>query len=204
MNKIIVFLVCILVILCAIILGSIIYEKNITGQITEINETNEIQVSEKVTDECVDEYMQMQTQENAIDANSSDEIKLSPNCSLIIKTHYLDCDHTSNQYTILPEKLVNKTEEDFKKEYSDYNIEEFTANEVIISKNVDSECGEHYIVRTVDGNLTVFRLVNGIEELYEKTEISTEYMTETDKIQFENGLKVYGKENLSLLLEDFE
>ncbi len=30
-----------------------------------------------------------------------------------------------------------------------------------------------------------------------KTDISIEYLTETDKIDIEKGLKVYGKENLS-------
>ncbi len=202
MNRIIVILVCILVILSAIILGSVIYENKQGEKIAEIS--NKAQVSDKVTDDCVEEYEEMQNQENTLDANSKEEIKLSPNCSLIIKTHYIDCDHTSNQYTNLPEKLVNKTEEEFKKEYPDYKIEKFTENEVIISKDINGECNEHYIVRTVDGKLTVFRIERGIEELYEQTEISTEYMTETDKIQFENGLKVYGKENLSQLLEDFE
>ena len=79
-----------------------------------------------------------------------------------------------------------------------------TENEVILLKDFEGECGEHYVLRNVDGNVVVFKIVNGIEEEYEKTDISIDYMTETDKISFENGLKVYGKQNLSQILEDFE
>ena len=42
------------------------------------------------------------------------------------------------------------------------------------------------------------------EKEYQKTDISTEYLTDTDKIEIENGLKVYGKENLSQIIEDYE
>ena len=39
---------------------------------------------------------------------------------------------------------------------------------------------------------------------FEKTDISIEYLTDTDKIDIEKGLKVYGKENLSQIIEDYE
>ena len=42
------------------------------------------------------------------------------------------------------------------------------------------------------------------KEEFEKTDISIEYLTETDKIDIEKGLKVYGKENLSQIIEDYE
>ena len=45
---------------------------------------------------------------------------------------------------------------------------------------------------------------NGQEKEYQKTDISTEYLTDTDKIEIKNGLKVYGKENLSQIIEDYE
>lgn len=204
MNRVIVSLVCVLVVMCAIIAGLVIYENGPEAEVSDANGSNVQKVSEKVTDDCVDEYMEMQNSENIVDVNSSNDVKLSPNCSLIIKTYYDVCKHTTNQYLNLPEDLVNKNEEEFKEKYSDYNIDKFTENEVIISKNEKGECGEHYIVREVDGTINVFRLVNGIEELYEKTDISDEYLTETDRIEFKNGIKVYGRENLSQLLEDFE
>ena len=44
---------------------------------------------------------------------------------------------------------------------------------------------------------------NGEEEI-EVTDISTEYLPETDKIQMENGIEVNGKQALNQLIEDYE
>lgn len=202
-NKIITILVVILVILLAMIAGVYIYKSQNNASIGENNTENNLDLADKVTDECVEEWEEMQNDLNSINVNTSDE-KLSPNCSFTFKRHYLVCDHTTNEYVNIPEKMVNATYDVLQKNYEDWNIEKFSSNEVILSKDFEGECGEHYILRNVDGNIVVFKIENGIEEEYEKTDIAVDYLTETDKISFENGLKIYGKENLSQILEDFE
>lgn len=205
MNKIIITLVTILIILIAIIAGVWMFNNAKVADNTDTNNllSNNINLSEKVTDECVEEWEEMQNDLNTIDTTAND-VKLSPNCSFTFQKHYLVCDHTAIEYTNIPQEAVNKTEEELQQEYSDWKVEKFTENEVILSKDFEGECGEHYVLKNVDGNIVVFKIVNGIEEEYEKTDISVDYMTETDKISFENGLKVYGKQNLSQILEDFE
>ena len=202
-NKIITILVVILVILLAMIAGVYIYKSQNNASIGGTNTENNLNLADKVTDECVEEWEEMQNDLNSINVNTSDE-KLSPNCSFTFKRHYLVCDHTTNEYVNIPEKMVNATYDVLQKNYEDWNIEKFSSNEVILSKDFEGECGEHYILRNVDGNIVVFKIENGIEEEYEKTDIAVDYLTETDKISFENGLKIYGKENLSQILEDFE
>ena len=202
-NKIITILVVILVILLAMIAGVYIYKSQNNASIGGTNSENNLDLADKVTDECVEEWEEMQNNLNSINVNTSDE-KLSPNCSFTFKRHYLVCDHTTNEYVNIPEKMVNATYDVLQKNYEDWNIEKFSSNEVILSKDFEGECGEHYILRNVDGNIVVFKIENGIEEEYEKTDIAVDYLTETDKISFENGLKIYGKENLSQILEDFE
>lgn len=202
-NKIITILVVVLVILLAMIAGVYIYKSQNNASTGETSTENNIGLADKVTDECVEEWEEMQNDLNSINVNTSDE-KLSPNCSFTFKKHYLVCDHTTNEYVNIPEKMVNATYDVLQKNYEDWNIEKFSSNEVILSKDFEGECGEHYILRNVDGNIVVFKIENGIEEEYEKTDIAVDYLTETDKISFENGLKIYGKENLSQILEDFE
>lgn len=202
-NKIITILVVVLVILLAMIAGVYIYKSQNNASTGETSTENNIGLADKVTDECVEEWEEMQNDLNSINVNTSDE-KLSPNCSFTFKRHYLVCDHTTNEYVNIPEKMVNATYDVLQKNYEDWNIEKFSSNEVILSKDFEGECGEHYILRNVDGNIVVFKIENGIEEEYEKTDIAVDYLTETDKISFENGLKIYGKENLSQILEDFE
>ena len=47
-------------------------------------------------------------------------------------------------------------------------------------------------------------LSDGKEEIYQNTGISTEYLPETDKISLRDGIKVFGRENLNSIIEDFE
>ena len=101
--------------------------------------------------------------------------------------------------------MVNKTERDINGLYPDWAVKEFDSNELVLLKSESGECGEHYILRDVEGKVVVNLLnENGEEKEFEKTDISIEYLTDTDKIDIEKGLKVYGKENLSQIIEDYE
>ena len=205
MNKIIVAIISILVILLAIFFGTTMYKNDEQGKVTN-QVDNVTELSEQIVDECTEEFEEMQ-KANEIDtqANSQEEIKLSPNCSFTFKTHYQGCGHISNQYINIPKQLVNKTQAEVDELYSDWNIEKFQNNEVILSKTENGECGEHYVIRDVNGQIVIYIIDNnGEEKEYEKTEIATEYLTETDKITIKNGLKVYGKEALNQVIEDFE
>ena len=106
-----------------------------------VNEVNA--VSEKVTDECTEEYQRNET-------TSQDE-KISPNCLMILKKYYKECDHTINEYVDVPQDLVNKTEDNLKKEYPYWNIEKFSSNEIILYKEFDSNCGQHFVLRSNEG-----------------------------------------------------
>ena len=66
-------------------------------------------------------------------------------------------------------------------------------------------CGEHFKLRVEEGKVVVYIVNNdGSENLYEKTNISSEYLTETDLINMQDGLEIYGKEELNQIIEDFE
>ena len=72
-------------------------------------------------------------------------------------------------------------------------------------KEFDDECGEHFKLKIQDEKVVIY-IVNkdGSESLYEKTNISSEYLTETDLINMQDGLEIYGKEELNKIIEDFE
>ena len=53
--------------------------------------------------------------------------------------------------------------------------------------------------------VTVFKKQDdGTETKYQETDIATEYLTDTDKINMEKGIEVNGKQELNQLIEDFE
>lgn len=78
---------------------------------------------------------------------------------------------------------------------------------IVTSKKVNSnkEKDKHYILKDVDGKIVVYQIENNGEEiLYEKTEISTEYLPDKDKALIVAGIEVKGEQKLNELLESFE
>lgn len=200
MNKIIVIALSILVILGAIIAAFIITKRNESDVpkkvVTKVAE-------EEILDECTEEYENLEKNE-VIKTNAGEE-KTSPNCSLITKTYYKDCQHTKEQYSNLPADLVNMTKKELQEKYQNYKIEKFESNEVDLYQEKDGECGEHYLVKEKEGKVVIYQVKNdGSEVEYEETGIATEYLTQTDKINIEKGIRVNGKQKLNQLIEDFE
>ena len=181
----------IIVIMIGIVTGIILYN-------TKQKDKNDNNMIENVTDDCINEYI------DEIETNSNEE-KISPNCLLILKRYYDECQHTINEYVDIPQDLVNGTEYDLKKEYPYWEIEKFSSTEIVLYKEFNSNCGQHFILKEDNGKITVYKInENSEEEVYEKTEISLEYLSETDKIKIKDGIKVNGIEELNQLLEDFE
>lgn len=200
MKRVIVALVCGIVIVGAIFTAVLLKNNNTKEakeeQVTKLAEEN-------IVDDCTDEYEQLE-QQNMLTVNSEEE-KISPNCSFTLETYYKKCDHTISQYIELPKSLVNKTKNELEDMYLDWEVKKFSSNEIILYKESELECGEHYMVREKDGRITVYRIAeDGTEEEYEQLEISTEYLTETDKINIQNGIQINGKQDLNQFIEDFE
>jgi len=200
MNKLTVSLVCIIAVIGAVITGVMI--KRTEENRLEENIVEEVSDTE-ILDECTEEYEQRE-ENNMLEANSEEE-KVSPNCSFIINNYYEDCGHTTSEYLELPVDLVNNTKQEIQERYNEYKIERFVSNEIVLLKQNKGECGEHYIVREKDGQVVVYNIQSdGTEKEYEVTGITVEYLTDTDKINMKNGIKVNGKQNLNQLIEDFE
>lgn len=144
-------------------------------------------------------------QEEKTVTTNSDEIKVTPNTLLILKRYYSDCGHTIVNNAEIPEEMVNMTEEEVKNVYSSWQMEKFTKEEVILLKELSSFCGEHYLLIEEEGRVLIYALDEaGNKSLKETTEIAFEYLPETDKIILQNGIYIYGTEELSRIKEDFE
>lgn len=169
-----------------------------------IPETNTY-ISEKIEDECTEEYNEEQmANQNTAEVSSTEE-KVAANAILILKKYYTKCDHTINEYVELPKELVNLTKEQVQEKYSDWEVIGFEKGKITLYKEFDDVCGEHFKLKIEDGKVVVYTVNNeGTETLYEKTNISSEYLTETDLINMQDGLEIYGKEELNQVIEDFE
>ena len=202
MKKSIVISAIIVLFILGAVIGTIII-KNFSDQKkteTEIAEQNQ----EEIYDECTDEYEEMVQSNTLVEETSSEGEKISPNCSIVFKRHYNDCGHTIEQYASIPTELVNKTQEDLQQQYEGWTIEQFSRNQIVLYRDFDSECGEHYILKEKDGKVAVYLKTGDIEELVEETDIATEFLTETDRIELQNGIQANGRAELNQLIEDYE
>lgn len=159
---------------------------------------------EKVTDECIYENNEIENDIDEIKVSET-KTKVSPNAELVIKKYYKECGHTTEEKRNVANDMVNKTQEEIEKLYPDYKLESFFNNKIVLIKEEEGQCDEHYIVRDENSNIMIYKILSdGKEEIYQNTGISTEYLPETDKISLRDGIKVFGRENLNSIIEDFE
>lgn len=201
MNKIIITMIAIIVVLAAVFTAVGIINSN-KQEIATKEETELNVAEEEIFDECTEEYETMQSE--SINTNAQEE-KTSPNCSLLVKTYFKKCEHTTNVYLNLPEHLVNLTKEEIQEKYSGYTIQSFSSDEIVLYREKEGECGEHYLVKDNEGVVTIYKILED-ETLREEeyTDIYTEYLPEADKTNLKEGIKVNGKQNLNELIENFE
>lgn len=195
MKKWLVILFIVIIIIVAIFVGTSIYKSQNNDDNIKQEEVN-TKVENKIENNVRNDI--------SVDINSEEE-KISPNATLILKKTYKECGHSIKDYVEIPEELVNLTKEELEKQYKDWQVEKFTPLDVILTKEIEGSCKEHYILKEQDGVIAIYEeKENGEEVLKEITGISTEYLTENDRMEIKKGIKVYGKENLNSKLEDYE
>ena len=144
-------------------------------------------------------------QTDPITSVSSEEEKISPNANFILKKHYSKCNHTTKEFVELPKELVNLTKRELENEYIDWKVEEFGAHEVTLVKQQDGYCNEHYVIKPDGEFVAIYSVLeNGEEVLMESTDISIQYLPQADVLRINEGIMLYGKEELNSALEDFE
>ena len=185
-----------IIIALLVIVGILIFDKtNLENQIKKTkNEIEKNNIVENLINSNID-----------IVETSVEEEKISPNCLFIFKTYYRKCEHIKVEKEQISETMVNKTREDLNKIYKDWEIVTFRNDEVLFYKEEDGICDEHYMLKDIDGTVTIFVIDENEEEsIKEKTSILTEYLPQEDVAKLKEGIRVNGKEQLNKTLEDYE
>lgn len=189
-------------IIIAIMLGSF------TGiylyKIKQINKQND---TEKIAELIENEYSKTVElkNNNEVVTTSSEKEKTSPNCVLTLKIYYNICGHLIEKKENIQEAEVNITEEELKEKFNDWELQKFTSTEIVLYKEIDEFCNEHYLLKEQDGEIAIFKLDQNNNAIFlEKTDISTEYLTEKDLENIKRGITVYTEKELNKTIEDFE
>ena len=168
------------------------------------------QINEQIAFEA--EYGKIQSEniineaENIIKETSMAENKTSPNTKLIEKKYYIDCGHLIQEEQTMKENLINKEESEFQTEYMGWEIQKFTPNEVVVYKEINDFCDQHYLLKEVDGEIVVYALdkYDNEKNIEKETGIQTRQLSKIDIENLKEGIKVCGKKEVNKMLEDFE
>ena len=143
-------------------------------------------------------------EEDVLETSFEDD-RIEPDTKLILKKKFIDCKHTISKEVELPGELINLSLEELKLKYPEWKIEEFDDDLVVLYKEVSGICTEHFIIKTGDDFIEVYSLDEKYDtKLYEITNTSIEYLTEDDLEKLEEGIYVYGLQELNSTLENFE
>lgn len=143
--------------------------------------------------------------ENSIITNVEEEEKVTPSTQFILQKHYVQCGHTTVDYVEIPSKIVNMTQEQIQEQYQEWEIAKFSKDEVILKKEESGNCDQHYVLREKGGYIAIYWInQNGMESLKEMTGISTQYLPQEDISKLEEGIFVYGLQELNTIIEDYE
>lgn len=158
-----------------------------------------------IEDECTKIAELCEKGELDLVRTNSEDKKTSPNCILTLKVYYNKCGHLIEKKEKIKQAEVNMTENELKDKFKEWEIQKFTPNEIVLYKEVDEFCNEHYLVKEKDGYITIFSLdENNNENFLEMTEFSIDYLTKEDLDKIKRGIIVYSKKELNKTLEDFE
>lgn len=137
---------------------------------------------------------------------SAVEEKISIDTEVVEEVYYTECDHLVKDTRNNIQNIINMTKQELQDKYPDWEIKEFSTQKVVLYREEQNYCGEHFLLKDVDGFVTIYNMDNEdkIKERIEITEIETKYLTETDQEDLKEGIKVYTQQKLNKLIEDFE
>lgn len=138
---------------------------------------------------------------NIVKHTYEDEI-ITEKTKIVCFTYYKKCGHT-RVFEIPVQKYVGQKFTDFEKGLeSGVKIEKFSSDEIIIKKEEDSYCDDHYYIGTKDGFVSLFKGVPGEPSMIlEKTDIPIDVLKEEDRNILERGIVIKDKEEFYKILE---
>lgn len=133
------------------------------------------------------------------------EEKLSPKATFALEKIYDECNHFDYEEAELPKELVNLTQQEIEDYYDEWEVQDFSSDKLVLCKNVNGYCNEHFVIKLDNDFVTIYRLgTYGDLKEYQKTDIAKDYLPAQDVEKLKEGIMVYGEGKLSSVLEDYE
>ena len=182
--------------------SNIVIAKSVQDNVIEKVQNNDLW-NNNLSKNYDNEKISGDNEENVIEVFIGEE-KVSPDAKLVIKKIFKKCNHSTVNIIDVPDSLINLTEKEIAKKYNGWTIEKFSSNEIIISRDIDANCEDHYVVREENGIVNVYNeLSKENMNFIENVQIDYELLGDEEKEKLKEGIRVYGKKELSSLLENY-
>lgn len=143
-------------------------------------------------------------QENNQAVGIFDNNKIIPSTKMTYKYFYTEDNITQVVEDVPAYFLINLTREDMEENFSEWHIEEFSSQEVVLKKTIDAQSTQHYIIKDYDGYLAIYYNTKELENILKDiTDIPLESLSEDEQESIIKGLEIDGEENLIKLLENY-
>ena len=88
--------------------------------------------------------------------------------------------------------------------YENWEIRSFTSKEVSLFREIEANCNDHFVLKEKDGFIAIYNKVTEDNiNLKEVTDIDVLNLPSGDIENLKEGIYVYGQDELSSLIEDF-
>jgi len=135
-------------------------------------------------------------------ATADPENLIKANTKIIFKTYFSLCSHMVDENQDDTREFVNLSEEALKTKYPDWAINEFSTQQVILKREIQTYCPRHYIIGVKDGYIAIYVYNNdGIKTLYQMTDNPTSILTREDQDKLQYGIVADNDEELQQKLE---
>lgn len=135
---------------------------------------------------------------------SMNEEKVAPDAKMVIKKTFSKCKHCTVDITEVPKEIINLSKDELQKKYSGWDIENFSASEIVLGREIDANCEDHYVLKEKNGEIAVYNEITEDKlNLVEVISVDVNLFGEEDLSNLKKGIKVYGEEELSNLIEDY-
>lgn len=178
---------------------------SIYQNIVEDNEQLIVSKQDSVQDVVLKEVQKDQDKDYEIkEVSTKDEEKISPHAKITIEKYYKQCKHSTVEIYDVPKEMVNLTKEELQNRYKNWEIKKFTSKDIQIYREIDANCSSHFVLKEKDGYLAVYKAISrNMDELSSVTDIEYASLKEEDRLAIEEGINIYGTEELSSIIEDF-
>jgi len=129
--------------------------------------------------------------------------KIRADTTIVYEYHHED-GQTDTSQEAAPYFLIGMTEEEMTSQFTDWKVVEFSADKVVMRREIPGKSGQYYIVGVKDGYVAVFYQtpINGTN-LKEITDTPVSTLPASDRQRLEDGIEITGDAALARIMQDY-